>query len=249
MTIQAASSSRSNTCIASGGDLPSYVCSAATPTALRAGVHGFRRGGGDPKKVRRKECIDEKYQRLKMLGEKRRGRKLRGRKMAQTKFCVDEKWHRRNSAWTKIWHRRNSAWTKKYTNEKCTDEKIYERKDVRTKKYTNEKTHRRKNAQTKNNSHEKMRDENKQIRKNARRKNARRKNLQTKNCGRKTADKKCQTKNGHGIEMRCDVFIFIVVDKCCNCWLKQARLYSSDVVTCSIILHLKINTFFCETAS
>ena len=41
-------SSRSNTCIASGGDLPSYVCSAATPIALRAGVHGLRRGGGHP---------------------------------------------------------------------------------------------------------------------------------------------------------------------------------------------------------
>ena len=37
-SIQAASSSRSNTCIASGGDLPSYVCSAATLTAACGSV-------------------------------------------------------------------------------------------------------------------------------------------------------------------------------------------------------------------
>ena len=144
-------------------------------------------------------------QRRKMQGEKLTRTKiawtkngadenLRGRKMAQTKICVDEKWYRRKSAWTKSgtdenlrgrkmvqtkicvdekWHRRKSAWTKIWHRRKSawtkngTDEILRGRKSAWTKNCVDENMHRRKNIRTKKCTDEKIYE---------------RKNAQTKEC-------------------------------------------------------------------
>ena len=131
--------------------------------------------------------------------------------MAQTKICVDEKWHSRKSAWTKNGTDENLRGRKMAQTKFCVDEnmhrrknirtkKMYGRKNIRTKKCTDERMHRRKIVQTKKcetkiSTYEKLRDEKVRDEKIFRRKTADEKQ-QTEKC----QTKKCQTKNGHGIK-------------------------------------------------